>query len=75
MTDPPVAGRAEAGFEILSITPEPTEPERAAIIRAIESLQARLRPQSDAPACPAPSPQWRYAGRRWQRRSSYGGWA
>ena len=65
----------EAGsLEIVSITPEPTEAERAAIVAAVQALQFELWPHLTAAARPAPSPRWRYAGRPWGRRSCYGGW-
>ena len=63
------------GLEIASITPEPTDTERAAIVAAVEALQAEIWPHLGAAAVPAPSPRWRYAGRPWQRRARYGGWA
>ncbi len=62
-------------LQIVSITPEPTEAERAAIAAAIESLQSELWPRLGAAAMPSPSPRWRYAGRLWRTRQSYGGWA
>ena len=65
---------AAGGLEILSITPEPTDTERAAIVAAVEALQSELWPRLGAAAMPAPSPRWRYAGRPWQTRQSYGGW-
>ena len=63
------------GLEIASITPEPTDTERAAIVAAVETLQAEIWPHLSAAAVPASSPRWRYAGRPWQRRARYGGWA
>ena len=63
------------GVEIESITPEPTEAERAAILTACEMLRSELWPSGAAAATPAPSPRWRYAGRPWRRRPRYGGWA
>ena len=62
------------GLQIASITPEPTEAERAAIVAAVEALQSELGPLLGAVAMPSPSPRWRYAGRPWQTRQSYGGW-
>ena len=70
----PADGQAAARLEILSINPEPTEAERAAIAAAVEALSEELWPQLNGGAVPAPSPRWRYAGRRWQRRDRYGGW-
>ena len=61
-------------LEILSITPEPTAAERAAIVKAIEGLGPEIWPDSGAATTPAPSPRWRYSGRPWRRRHSYGGW-
>ena len=66
---------APGGMEIVSVIPEPTDDERAAIVAAIESLQSELWPHAGVAAMPSPSPRWRYAGRPWQRRSRYGGWA
>ena len=66
---------AVGDLRIASITPEPTEDERAAIVAAVEALQSELWPQSNGATAPEPSPRWRYAGRPWQRRQSYGGWA
>ena len=62
------------GLRIVSITPEPTEAERAAIVAAVEALRAEVWPQLNGATVPAPSPPWRYAGRPWQRRQSYSGW-
>jgi len=70
-----VAAPPRRGVEIVSITPESTESERAAIVAAVEALQSELWPRPNAAAMPAPSPRWRYAGRRWRRRPRYGGWA
>ena len=70
MTVPHAAG----GLEIVSITPEPTDAERAAIVAAVEALQSELWPRLGAAAMPSPSPRWRYAGRPWRTRQSYGGW-
>ena len=67
----PVAG----GLQIVSITPEPTEAERAAIVAAVEALKAEVWPQLNGATTPAPSPRWRYAGRPWRSSQSYGGWA
>ena len=75
VTGAPTPATAPAGMEIVSITPEPTDAERAAIVAAIETLQSELRPHPSGAAAPAPSPRWRYAGRPWQRRQTYGGWA
>ena len=65
--------RLPDGTMVASITPEPTEAERAAIEAAVEALWPQLWTQPTLEA-PAPSPRWRYAGRPWRRRSSYGGW-
>lgn len=62
-------------LEIVSITPEPTDTERAAIVAAVEALQSELWSRLGAAALPSPSPPWRYAGRPWRTRQSYGGWA
>ena len=77
MTEPeaPAPATSPGGLEIVSITPEPTEPERAAITAAIEALHSELWPRFSAAAMPSASPRWRYAGRPWQRRNRYGGWA
>ena len=71
----PPSATAPGGMEIVSVTPEPTDAERAAIVAAIESLQSELWPHPGAASMPPPSPRWRYAGRPWQRRNRYGGWA
>ena len=63
------------GLEIVSVTPEPTDTERAAIVAAVEALQDEIWPHLRAAAAPAPSSRWRYAGRTWKRRARYGGWA
>ena len=62
------------GLQIASISPEPTEAERAAIVSAIEMLHSTIWPHPVAATSPAPSPRWRYAGRPWRRRTKYGGW-
>ena len=61
-------------IEIVSITPEPTDAERAAIVAAVEALKSELWPRLGAAAMPSPSPRWRYAGRPWRTRQSFGGW-
>ena len=65
---------ATDGLRVLSITPEPTEAERAAIVAAVEVLKAEVWPQLNGATTPGPSPRWRYAGRPWLSRQSYGGW-
>ena len=70
-----VEARPASGLEIASITPEPTDAERAAIVNAIEGLRSEIWPHLVAATSPAPSPRWRYAGRPWRRRTRYGGWA
>ena len=62
------------GSEIVSITPEPTDAERAAIVAAVEAFRSEIWPHLAAATMPAPSPRWRYAGRPWRRRARYGGW-
>ena len=62
------------GSEIVSITPEPTDAERAAIVVAVEAFRTEIWPDLGAGTIPEPSPRWRYAGRPWRRRQSYGGW-
>ena len=69
-----MTGQAAGSLEILSITPEPTDAERAAIVAAFEALGPEIWPDLGAATMPAPSPPWRYAGRPWRRRHSYGGW-
>ena len=73
--DATAAAAPLSGREILSIVPEPTDTERAAIVAAVAALQAEIWPHLRAAAVPAPSPRWRYAGRAWNRRARYGGWA
>ncbi len=73
-------GRADrpqyaGGLEVVSITPDPTDSERAAIVAAVEALRTEIWPHLTAAIMPAPSPRWRYAGRPWRRRAGYGGWA
>jgi len=68
------AAPAADGLRILSITPEPTDAERAAIVAAVEALQSELWPQPNGATTPAPSPRWRYAGRPWRTRQGHGGW-
>lgn len=75
VSEAPAPAAAPGGLEIVSITPEPTESERAAITAAVEALHSELWPRLSAAAMPSPSPRWRYAGRPWQRRNRYGGWA
>ena len=65
---------AGGGLRIASITPAPTDAERAAIAAAVEALGPEIWPDPAAATMPAPSPPWRYAGRGWRRRQSYGGW-
>ena len=45
----------------LSITPEPSDEEVAAILAAIEVAT----PRSGAPASPDRTPRWRWSGRWW----------
>ncbi len=73
--DAAAAGGPEIDLpEILSITPAPTDAERAAIVAAVEAFGAELRPRPAAATIPAPSPRWRYAGRPWRRRDNYSSW-
>ena len=74
VSDTEAAVPAADGLRILSITPEPTEAERAAIVSAVEALKAEVWPQLNGATTPEPSPRWRYAGRPWRRRHNYGGW-
>ena len=74
VSDAPTPPTAPGGMEIVSITPEPTDTERAAIVAAIEALRSQLWPRRGAASMPSPSPRWRYAGRPWQRKPNYGGW-
>ena len=69
-----VDGRTAGAWEIASITPEPTDSERAAIIAAVEALGSEIWPDPRTATMPVPSPLWRYAGRPWRRRTKYGGW-
>ena len=66
---------AADGLQIVSITPEPTEAERAVITAAVEALHSELWPRLSAAVTPSPSPRWRYAGRPWLRRQTYSGWS
>ena len=66
--------QAAGGSEIVSITPEPTDAERTAIVAAVEAFRGEIWPDLGRATMPAPSPRWRYAGRPWQSRQSYGGW-
>ena len=54
----------------VSVTPEPTDEEMAAILAAYEALWPR--PVSAEAADEAP--RWRFAGRWWVPRPRYGGW-
>ena len=72
--EPTAEARVAGGSEIVSITPEPTDAERAAIVAAVEAFRSEIWPHLAAATMPAPSPRWRYAGRPWRRRLSYGGW-
>ncbi len=63
------------GVEIASISPPPTADERSAIAMALATLWPQIHPQAIPPAVAEPSPRWRYAGRSWRRRQTYGGWA
>ena len=62
------------GVEIASISPTPTEDERAAIEVAVATLWSQIQTQPPVLTTPAASPRWRYAGRSWRRRPRYGGW-
>ena len=77
MTAPEATAGAQpaVSLEIVSITPEPTDSERAAIIAAVEALGSEIWPDPGTATVPAPAPRWRYAGRPWRRRTRYGGWA
>lgn len=75
MTAPEATVEPAGGLEILSITPEPTDAERAAIVAAVEAFRTEIWPDLGAGTMPEPSPRWRYAGRPWRRRTRYGGWA
>ena len=68
------ASQVAVGSGIVSITPEPTDAERAAIVAAVEAFRSEIWPHLAAATMPAPSPRWRYAGRPWRRRARYGGW-
>ena len=72
--DATAEGRVAGGSEIMSITPEPTDAERAAIVAAVEAFRSEIWPHLAAATVPEPSPRWRYAGRPWRRRARYGGW-
>jgi len=74
-TEATAGSGAAGGLEILSITPEPTDAERAAIVAAVEALGPEIWPDLGKATTPALSPPWRYAGRPWRRRTRYGGWA
>ncbi len=69
-----VDARPASGPEVVSITPEPTDAERVAIVTAVEAFRSEIWPHLAAATSPAPSPRWRYAGRPWKRRTRYGGW-
>ena len=71
----PAAPSLPDGVEIASISPAPTEGERAAIEVALATLWSQIRPQPTVVTTPAAAPRWRYAGRPWRRRPRYGGWA
>ena len=58
-----VEAQPASGLEIVSITPEPTDAERAAIVSAIEGLHSKIWPHLGAATMPEPSPAWRYAGK------------
>ena len=73
-TEAAVEARSAGGQKILSITPEPTDAERAAIAAAVEAFRSEIWPHLAAATMPAPSPRWRYAGRPWRIRQRYGGW-
>lgn len=73
-TEAAAESRVAGGSGIVSITPEPTDAERAAIVAAVEAFRSEIWPHLAAETMPAPSPRWRYAGRPWRRRQSYGGW-
>ena len=69
-----VAAQGVGGTGIVSITPEPTDAEHAAIVAAVDAFRSELWPHLVAATSPAPSGRWRYAGRSWRRRTRYGGW-
>lgn len=54
----------------LTVMPAATDDELAAILAAYEQLW----PDPVASDAPARSPRWRFEGRPWTRRPSYGGW-
>ncbi len=54
----------------VEVSPTPTEDELAAILAAYEALWPRPSVVTE----PEPSSRWRFAGRAWTSRASYGGW-
>ena len=55
----------------IEVTPEPTEEELAAILAAYEALWPKPREAGAGEGLP----RWRFSGRWWSSRPSYGGWA
>lgn len=54
----------------VTIEPQPTDDEMAAILAAYEALW----PRTSAAVAPELVGRWRFASRAWTPRSGYGGW-
>ena len=54
----------------LTIDPQPSDEEMAAILVAYEALW----PRASAATTPDEPPRWRFASRPWTGRPGYGGW-
>jgi len=54
----------------VSVSPDPSEGEMAAILAAYEQLW----PTDAGSVVPGAPPRWRFAGRWWAPRPRYGGW-
>jgi|DEB0MinimDraft_10_1074344.scaffolds.fasta_scaffold00006_49 hypothetical protein len=55
---------------MFDVHPHPSDEELAAIMSAV----ALLWPKPQTATTPEPPMRWRFAGRPWQGRPSYGGW-
>ena len=62
------------GLRIVSITPAPTEAERAAIVAAVEALRAEVWPQMNGGDRAGPLAPLALRRPPLQRRQNYGGW-
>ena len=69
MSEPVDAVLARLEVEDIVVDPPASDDELTAILLAYEQLWPR-----STISAPQPAPRWRFAGREWGDRPSYGGW-